>query len=87
MINEPLKFGWIGDELFLEVHRPLASAEDSAAEDMTLITRAYVAATGSRSAEVDWGLVAQVYKAQTGVPVSVGRRVPPVEAEVLSRSD
>ena len=87
LINEPLKFGWIGDELFLEVHRPLAAAGDGAAEDMTLITRAYVAATGSRSAEVDWGLVAQVYKAQTGVPVSVGRLVPPVEAEVLSRSD
>ena len=33
IINEPLKFGWDGDELLLEVHRTLAAAPPPSADD------------------------------------------------------
>jgi L,D-transpeptidase ErfK/SrfK len=87
LINEPLKFGWVGDELFLEVHPPL-DADGSGTADMTLITRAYVEATQAQSAEVDWEQVARVYQAQTGIPVRVGRRVlPAAESELMGQRD
>jgi hypothetical protein len=37
-----------------------------------------VKVTGTGQAEVDWELVAQVYKEQSGVPVKVGFRMPVV---------
>jgi len=77
IINQPVKFGWSNDDLYLEVHPPLEqSGQSLASADMTLITREYVKVTGTGSAEVDWELVAQVYKQQSGVPVKVGFRMP-----------
>ena len=74
IINQRLKFGWRGDDLYLEVHPPLEGTADNESSDMTLITREYVKVTGDQTADVDWELVAQVYKAQTGLPVRVGSR-------------
>jgi L,D-transpeptidase ErfK/SrfK len=80
IINQPVKFGWSGDELYLEVHPSLEKSEKNpASADMTLITREYVKVTGTKQADVDWERVAQVYRAQSGVPVKVGVRIP-VEA-------
>jgi L,D-transpeptidase ErfK/SrfK len=77
IINQPVKFGWSGDELYLEVHPPLEKSEKNpASADMTLITREYVKVTGTKQADVDWERVAQVYRAQSGVPVKVGVRIP-----------
>ena len=81
IINQPVKFGWSGDALYLEVHPPLEKSDKNpASADMTLITREYVKVTESKQAEVDWELVAQVYREQLGVPVKVGMRAP-VEAD------
>lgn len=72
IINQPLKFGWHGDALYLEVHPELEAAYD--AGNMTLVTAAYVRATASGEADVDWELVAQVFREKTGIPVRVGSR-------------
>jgi L,D-transpeptidase ErfK/SrfK len=74
IVNQPLKFGWLGDELFLEVHPPLTSGKDEAI-GMTLVTQELVRATGERQAEVDWQEIALAFKAKTGLPVSVGKAV------------
>ena len=74
IVNQRLKFGWRGDDLYVEVHPPLERSEEEASPDMTLITREYIKVTGDQAAEVDWELVAQAYKAQTGLPVKVGTR-------------
>lgn len=88
IINQPLKFGWRGDELFLEVHPQLEEPDEGAGSDMTLVTREYVKATREQSADVDWELIAQAYKAQTGIPVKVGLRAPAApEAELVSQTD
>jgi L,D-transpeptidase ErfK/SrfK len=88
IINQPLKFGWRGDEFFLEVHPPLAANDENDGSDMTLVTREYVKATGEQAADVDWELIARVYRAQSGVPVKVGSRaaVTPV-VEMVSQAD
>ena len=56
---------------------------------MTLVTREYVKATREELADVDWEVIARVYKAQTGIPVKVGLRAAPVTpaAELVSQSD
>jgi L,D-transpeptidase ErfK/SrfK len=73
IVNQSFKFGWVGDELFLEVHPMLSGAESSAS--MTAATRAYIAATPEGvSAELDWDLVARLAARPTGLPVKVGQR-------------
>jgi L,D-transpeptidase ErfK/SrfK len=75
ILNQPYKFGWLADELYLEVHPTLE--EDAAAEErgMTAITQLYVRATEGRPANVDWALVEQVYRQKLGFPIRVGKAV------------
>jgi len=84
IVNQPVKFGWIGDELYLEVHPPLESSKKDGAEkgegkgavkdglSMTRLTEEYVRATRERPANVDWRLMAEVFSLRRGVPVRVG---------------
>jgi L,D-transpeptidase ErfK/SrfK len=90
IINEPLKFGWRGDDLFLEAHPQLEQNDEDSNEgpELTLITREYVKATREQAADVDWELIARTYKAQTGMPVKVGSRVSTVaEEELVSQAE
>lgn len=78
IVNQPYKFGWAGNSLYLEVHPRLdgdpraGSGED---QGMTDITALYVRATAARPAEVDWSLVEEVHRAALGIPVKVGSAV------------
>ncbi len=74
IVNQAYKFGWFGDELFLEVH-PALEGEDGVVS-MSAVTRAYVAATGESEAVVDWDVVMQVAAGPSGMPVKVGYRRP-----------
>ncbi len=75
IVNQPVKFGWRGDALYMEVHPALAAADGGAELTMTDVTRAYVQATVNRAANVDWNRVAQVFREQRGIPEAVGRAV------------
>ncbi len=72
IVNEPYKFGWAADGLYLEVHPTLDG--DTRADDggMTQITQLYVQATSERPAKVDWDLVEAAYRAKLGIPIRVG---------------
>lgn len=72
LINQPVKLGWSGQSLLLEVHPPLGEDEAGREKGMTFITERYVELTSERPAEVDWDLVEAVYREQRGVPVEVG---------------
>jgi L,D-transpeptidase ErfK/SrfK len=73
LVNQPVKLGWSGQSLLLEVHPPLGEDEAGREGGMTFITEHYVELTRERPAEVDWDLVEQVYREQRGIPVAVGR--------------
>ena len=75
IVNQPVKFGWQGDHLYLEVH-PSLDADGAEPLSMTTVTRELVYATDERSADIDWDLVAQVYRERLGMPVRVGSRRP-----------
>jgi L,D-transpeptidase ErfK/SrfK len=67
LINEPIKVGWKGNKLYLEVHPLLAEypmAED--ARQAMAKDKINTALVG-KNLQVDWGKVAQMMKVQNGV--------------------
>lgn len=73
IINKPYKFGWSGDDLYVEIHPPLDGDDTAAGREMTMITEEYVAVTRSRPARIDWSAVDEAYRRRDGIPVRVGR--------------
>lgn len=69
ILDQPFKAGFIGDELYMEVHSPLPGHEDSEAGSLTNITRVLVAAMQDRNVDIDWMLAERVVKKASGVPV------------------
>lgn len=84
IINAPIKFGWNGDELVMEVHPVLHAAasefddtlpvEDLPAvrDRLTTVTELFIAATGERNGELNWHLAEDVVARSDGIPVAVG---------------
>jgi len=66
IINQPYKVGWGEGGLYLEAHRPLA--EESEAWTATELTVRFVAATGTRRAEVRWDQADTVLATGNGIP-------------------
>jgi L,D-transpeptidase ErfK/SrfK len=79
IVNEPIKFGWVGDELYLEIHPHLEGDELARDRGISEVREALARITALRPAEVDWGVIEEVHRAQLGVPVRVGTtaRIPP----------
>jgi len=90
IINEPVKIGWEGERLVMEVHPVLEivlpeSAEDSAEVDtaeeivakdaLTYVTEQFIAATGERPGQLDWNLAESIVEKSDGVPITVGRSI------------
>jgi len=71
MIDQPLRMGWRGDELYMEVHAPLEGSDDAEAHSLTNITRMLVAATQDRSVVIDWAKAERQFAAATGIPEPV----------------
>ena len=86
LINEPVKLGWRGEHVMLEVHPALEEDEASRERGLTFITERYVELTRDRPADIDWALVEQIYEEQRGVPVQVGRAAGSSQA-VTARAD
>jgi len=71
MIDQPLKMGWRGDDLYMEVHAPLEGTQDPEVHSLTNITRMLVSATQDRSVVIDWAKAEKQFVAATGVPEPV----------------
>jgi L,D-transpeptidase ErfK/SrfK len=84
IINEPIKLGWNGDELVIEVHPELQAAvsefDDALPPEelpvvrtsLTTVTELFIAATGVRSGELDWQRAEEVVDRADGIPATVG---------------
>jgi L,D-transpeptidase ErfK/SrfK len=69
IVNQPFKVGWGPDGLYIEAHSPLEEHEDS--WSATELTRAYVAATAERTAQVDWHLAEEIVQLRRGLPAFI----------------
>ncbi|MEO8445683.1 MAG: L,D-transpeptidase family protein [Gammaproteobacteria bacterium] len=72
IMNQPYKFGWLGNDLYLEVHPPLDDDHATREREMTALTEQYVLLTRDRPARIDWQLVEGAYRRRDGIPVRVG---------------
>ncbi len=71
IVNQPVKVGWYGNTLFLEVHPPL---EEDALGDAALLRRALdliYAALAEHPARLDGSAVRQAVAGRSGLPVAV----------------
>jgi L,D-transpeptidase ErfK/SrfK len=77
IINQPYKFGWFGNDLYLEVHPPLDDDRLTRDREMTALTEQYVLLTRDRPARIDWQVVEEAYRRRDGIPVLVGSGLAP----------
>lgn len=85
IVNQPYKMGWVGDTLFLEVHRAFEDDNTHVERGMTAIVELFVKMTRERPAEVNWELVQQAFEQARGVPVPItGSDDQPAEERLAS---
>ncbi len=100
ILNQPIKAGWDGDALWLEVHPSLTTTQSEDGDgpaiaelrgvphSVTELTRAIVRGSGERVAEIDWTLAEQVLLEANGIPVRIGQaKVEPVEELTVALVD
>lgn len=75
ILNQPIKFGWAGEELYIEVHPQLGDALPDAIGQMTNATEEYVRATRDRPAAIDWDRVEAALDRADGLPAAVGSAI------------
>jgi len=73
IINQPVKAGWYGGELFVEVHPPLEEYDMDMAELDEELTRVLDAVLAKRFAQLDEAAVADVLARRSGLPEVVSR--------------
>ncbi|HEX7116614.1 MAG TPA: L,D-transpeptidase family protein [Steroidobacter sp.] len=71
LINERYRMGWLGDELYIDVHAPLEGENDPEATSLTNITRLLVSATRDRTVAIDWAKAEKAYLEARGIPQPV----------------
>lgn len=76
LVDERVKAGWLGDELYLEVHPNPDLPAEEARPSMTDAVRAIIKATPEdQQPPVDWKLVEAALADANGIPVVVGNRM------------
>lgn len=68
IVQQPLKAGFVGAQLFLEAHSPLPGEDATEDRSLTDITRVLVAATQGRNAQIDWSMAEKIFRKASGVP-------------------
>ena len=76
LVNQPFKFGWGDNGLYLEAHPPLDEENTAGMWSATDLTRAFIAVTEERGVQMDWRSAERVMDAARGIPESVAASVP-----------
>ena len=98
IVNEPVKIGWYGDALVMEVHpvlkveallaesdvQPVDDSDIVARDPLTIVTEQFITVTGERAGELDWYLVEEILGRSDGIPVAVGQRIKNAAASAAS---
>ena len=98
IVNEPVKIGWYGDALVMEVHpvlkveallaesevQPVEDGDIVARDPLTIVTEQFITVTGERAGELDWYLVEEILGRSDGIPVAVGQSIKNAAASAAS---
>lgn len=88
IVNDPVKLGWVGGELYMEAHRPLDRMGDPQEPDLKILEGMLLKVTADRPVAINWGLATDTLRDAQGIPVVVALEVeseidvtpPPLEA-------
>jgi L,D-transpeptidase ErfK/SrfK len=86
IINQPVKTGWNGGVLYLEVHPPLQNS-GSVPIDLTELTRILVAATQERPVRINWPLAERTLVEARGVPTAISQPQVGADKRAMSASE
>ncbi len=79
VVNQPVKFGWVDDRLYMEVHPTTRQADqlelDNIAdfEDPDGLVKTILAAAKDAANRLDWAAIRQAAKDRNGIPVVITR--------------
>jgi len=73
IVNQPVKAGWLGDTLFLEVHPPLEEDATTDGELVRLALERVEQALGQRRPDIVGREIRRALGAKTGMPVAISR--------------
>jgi L,D-transpeptidase ErfK/SrfK len=85
IVNQPYKVGWGPGGLYLEAHPPLEEHESD--WSATELTRAYVAATEERGADVDWRLAEEILDLGRGLPAFISTGAAEITAAAIDAEE
>jgi len=79
VVNQPVKFGWVGDRLYMEVHPTPRQADQLEVEnvadfdDPKGIVKTILATAKDAANRLDWAAIRQAAKDRNGIPVAITR--------------
>lgn len=75
LVHQGVKAGWVGNDLYVEVHPTTGVADEEGRPGMTEAVRALIAATsaGGLPPTLDWNRVEEALATANGIPVAVAR--------------
>ncbi len=79
LVNQPIKAGWLGDELYLEVHPPLEEDAEQFRDRFSIAIDA-VLAVSQRLPVIDWKALERVLERSDGIPAVIGHARAPLQA-------
>jgi L,D-transpeptidase ErfK/SrfK len=73
IVDQPVKAGWKGDELYLEIHYPVDTENHPSHESMLeKVAQVLTKKIAQRSVEIDWSKVMLALRQKDGLPKQVG---------------
>jgi len=76
LVNQPIKAGWLGSQLYLEVHPPLEEDRDKFRDRFSMAIDAALKLNQSRKIDIDWKALAAVLDRADGIPAIIGHATP-----------
>ena len=79
MVNQPVKFAWIGDQLYIEVHPTPKQADQLEMEntddfeDPVGLSKTILAAAKDAADRLDWEAIRRAAKDRNGIPIAITR--------------
>ncbi len=72
IINYPIKAGWLGNQLYLEVHQPIKDVDGNYENATPSLQTVIVKATAGKNVIIDWKKVNKIVEKHTGIPTVIG---------------
>jgi L,D-transpeptidase ErfK/SrfK len=76
IINQPIKLGILGEELYVEAEPELEETRDRRNDEYRALIDRIVALVGKRRTSINWNAVQTAMTERRGIPVSIGRVEP-----------